>query len=336
MLKTAIIGCGGMGGMHSDCLRKLADQGREIEVVAAVDIVIEKTESVIKQHPGAKAYVCYEEMLEKEQPDLVHITTPSHLHSEMAIACFEAGCYVFSEKPMALDPVDALAMGNAADLNDKYLMIGQVIRFWDSYLYLQKAVKDQRFGKLLSLRLWRSSQAPAWGEKSWFLDQELSGRAPVDIHIHDTDFVHALLGEPETVTSRLLDDGKETSYIYSHFQYPDVEVYVEGGWVKGALPFNFGFEAIFEESVLHNHDDDLVVYETGKDPQPVDVKSEMADRAYANVSTMGPYVTENAYFLDCIENGTPPSVVTPESAMASLNIVMKEVQSAKLKKTVRV
>ncbi|MEE4194912.1 MAG: Gfo/Idh/MocA family oxidoreductase [Anaerolineae bacterium] len=336
MIRAAIVGCGGMGGMHADCLRKLADQGRKVKIVAAVDIVFEKAEALASQHPGAKAYLSLEEMLDTEQPDLVYITTPSYLHSEMAVACFEAECHVFSEKPMALDPVDALAMGNAADLSERFLMVGQVVRFWDSYRYLQQAVKNQRFGKLLSLRLWRSSQSPSWGERSWFLDEELSGRAPVDIHIHDTDFVHALLGKPEAVTSHLLDDGKETSYIYSHFQYPEVEVYVEGGWVKAPLPFNYGFEAIFAEAVLHNHNDDLIVYETGKDPQTVDVTAEIFDQVYANLPTMGPYVAEDAYFLDCIENNTPPSIVTPDSAMASLNIVFKEVQSARLKKPVRV
>lgn len=336
MIKTAIVGCGGMGGMHSDCLRKLADQGREVEVIAAVDVEIEKTQDVIQQHPDARAYPSIEAMLEIEQPDLVHITTPSYVHKDLTVTCLEAGCHVFCEKPMALNAVDALAMSNAAELEDRFLMIGQVVRFWDSYRYLQQAVEDQRFGKLLSLRLWRSGQAPDWGSRSWFLDQALSGRAPVDMHIHDTDFVQALLGKPEAVSSQLVDDGQETSYIFTHYQYPDVQVNSEGGWVKGSLPFNFGFEAIFAEAVLQNHNDDLMVYAAGKDAQKVDVKTELSDQVYTNLSTMGPYVAENDYFLTCIENNTPPAIVTPDDALASLEIVLKEVQSAWKQSAVKV
>lgn len=335
MIKVAIVGTGGMGRTHSDCLRKLADQGRAVKVIAAVDIVIEKTKPVIEQHPGAKAYASLEEMLKNENPDLVHITTPSHLHAEMATTCFDAECHVFSEKPMALNEVDALAMRNAADLSERFLMIGQVVRFWDSYRYLQQKVESNAFGKLLSLRLWRSSQSPNWGERSWFLEHELSGRAPVDFHIHDTDFIHALLGKPETVSSRLIDDGKQTSYIFTHYQYPDVEVRAEGGWVKGSLAFNFGYEAIFEEAVLNNHDDDLMLYAYEKEPQAVDVTTEISDDVHINISDMGPYVAENDYFLTCIETNTPPSIVTPDSAMASLEIVMKEVQSARTKQVVK-
>ena len=334
MIRTAIVGAGGMGRTHADCLRKLADQGREVDVIAVVDVVKEKTTAIIEQFPNAKAYTSLEEMLQAEHPDLVHITTPSYLHSSMAEACFEAECHVFSEKPMALNDVDALAMRNAADLSERFLMIGQVIRFWDSYRYLQQKLKDNSFGKLLALRLWRSSQSPSWGERSWFLDQALSGRGPVDFHIHDTDFIHALLGKPEAVNSRLIDDGKETSYIFTHYLYPGIEVRSEGGWVKGSLTFNFGYEAIFEEAVLYNHNDEVTLYEHEKEAQVVDVSTEIAEESHTNVSAMGPYVAEIDYFLTCIETNTPPTIVTPESALASIEIVMKEVESAQTKQTV--
>lgn len=336
MIKAAIVGCGGMGRMHADCLRKLADEGRQVQVVAAVDPELTRTEAILAQHPGARAYAAVYDMLKAEQPDLVHVTTPSYLHKDLTLTCLEAGCHVFCEKPMALNAVDALTMSNTAEQEDRFLMIGQVVRFWDSYRYLQQAVEDERFGKLLSLRLWRSGQAPEWGARAWFLDHELSGRAPVDMHIHDTDFVQALLGEPEAVSSQLVDDGKETSYIYTHYQYPDVQVYSEGGWVKAPLPFNFGFEAIFTEAVLHNHNDDLMVYAAGKDVQKVDVKTALSDEVYANLSTMGPYVAENDYFLRCIETHTPPAIVTPDTARGSLETVLKEVRSAQTGKVVKV
>jgi predicted dehydrogenase len=334
MIKIAIVGTGGMGRVHSDCYHSLQQQGRSLSVIAAADIVIDKTAPVLTTHPDARAYDSLEALLAAESPDMVAIATPSHLHAEMAQACLAAGAHVFCEKPMALSTADAQAVVEAASRHQRWLMIGQVVRFMDTYRYLQQKVQDGSFGALLGLRLWRSSGAPQWGERSWFLEETLSGRAPVDFHIHDTDFIVSLLGAPQAVESRLLDDGEQLSYMYTHYQYPDVEVRAEGGWVNGSLSFNFGYEAIFANAVLHNHNDDLTLYESGKEPLKVDVNTALAMDTDTNLSDLGPYVAENDYFLRCIERGEAPALVTPESALTALAVVMQEIESARLGKAV--
>lgn len=54
MIKIAIIGTGGMGRVHSDCYHDLQRQGRALSVIAAADIVIDKTAPVLTTHPGAR------------------------------------------------------------------------------------------------------------------------------------------------------------------------------------------------------------------------------------------------------------------------------------------
>ncbi|MBN2048284.1 MAG: Gfo/Idh/MocA family oxidoreductase, partial [Anaerolineaceae bacterium] len=195
-MKAAIVGTGGMGKAHSDCYAQLVEQNPELEVIAAVDIIPEKTARVTSAHPNARAYDSLEAMFAAEQPDVVHLTTPSYLHAEMAVRCLERGIHVFSEKPMALNLVDAQKMCAAAKQANRFLMIGQVIRFWPQYLYLKQLLETQTYGRLRYLNLYRFSGSPSWAERSWFLDQALSGRAPVDLHLHDTDFIHYLLGVP--------------------------------------------------------------------------------------------------------------------------------------------
>ena len=336
MIKSAIVGTGGMGRVHSDCYHALQQQGRDVSVIAAADIVIDKTAPVLTLHPDARAYDSLEALLAVESPDMVAIATPSHLHAEMAQACLAAGAHVFCEKPMALSTADARAVQESAARQQRWLMIGQVVRFMDTYRYLQQKVQDGSFGALLGLRLWRSSAAPQWGERSWFLEETLSGRAPVDFHIHDTDFIVSLLGAPQAVESRLIDDNEQLSYLYTHYHYPDVEVRAEGGWVNGPLAFNFGYEAIFAQAVLYNHNDELMLYESGKEPLKVDVNTALAMDTDTNLSDLGPYVAENDYFLRCIERGEAPALVTPESALTSLSVVMQEIESARTGRAVAV
>ena len=46
-----------------------------------------------------QCYSDYGEMLEKERPDVVHITAPPQVHLGLATMAFESGCHVLIEKP---------------------------------------------------------------------------------------------------------------------------------------------------------------------------------------------------------------------------------------------
>ena len=51
---------------------------------------------------GGRAYENLEEMLEKEQPEVLHICTPHYLHVPMAELALEKGIHVLMEKPPAI------------------------------------------------------------------------------------------------------------------------------------------------------------------------------------------------------------------------------------------
>ena len=75
-MKTAVIGVGVIGNVH---LGILLDMGITSIVICDVD------ESKTAKYPQLTSYTDYKEMLEKEQPDIVHICTPHYLHKEMVV-----------------------------------------------------------------------------------------------------------------------------------------------------------------------------------------------------------------------------------------------------------
>ncbi len=335
MLTAAIIGTGGMGGVHSKCYKTMQENGQAVTVIAAADIIPEKTAGVIETHPEARSYASLDELLANETPDIVHLTTPSDTHAALAIHCLKRGIHVFSEKPIALNLKDAQAMCDAAQASKGYLMIGQVVRFSEQYRYLKSLIENLTYGKLCSLRLYRAGQAPGWDARGWFLETERSGRAPVDLHLHDTDFLNYLFGKPQAVESHIIDDNDSLSYINTRFDYPDMDIRAEGGWVKAPLPFTFGYEAIFDEAMVVMKDDRGTLYPVNGKAQPVTPENSLTMESDTNLSDMGPYVAEIAYFHECIRKNTPPVEVTPESARLSLEIVLKEIESAKIEKKIR-
>lgn len=147
-----------------------------------------------------KTYQEYEEMLAKEDLDVVSIATPNSLHLPMALAAFEAGCHVLCEKPMALNAEQGRQMLEAARRAGKRLMIDFSFRFAPQSLALKQQVDDGVFGDIYYARtLWlRRRGMPRFG--GWFGQKALSGGGPlIDLGVHRLDLALWLMGYPKPV-----------------------------------------------------------------------------------------------------------------------------------------
>src|SRR5262245_59682647 len=103
-LKVAIVGCGKIADGHVEEIQKLPTRGR---VVAVCDREGLMAEQLAVRYAIPNWYERFEEMIEKERPDVVHITTPPRSHLPLAKASMEAGAHVYVEKPFALSAAEA-------------------------------------------------------------------------------------------------------------------------------------------------------------------------------------------------------------------------------------
>ena len=100
IFKVALVGCGSIASNH---LKALADN-ESVKVVALCDIKPERAERRRAEFaPEATIYESFDEMLEKEELDVIHIATPHYLHSPMAIAALDKNINVFLEKPICIN-----------------------------------------------------------------------------------------------------------------------------------------------------------------------------------------------------------------------------------------
>ena len=77
------------------------------------------------------------------------------------------------------------------------------------------------------------------------------------------------------------------------------------------------------------------VYTKGKSEFPKLVKDTIQAEGGGNVSSLGGYYNETKYFVECVEKGKRPTIVTPETARDSLALVAKEYQSAESGKEIK-
>ena len=337
MIRVGLIGAGFMGTMHSSVYSFLPN----VKVAAVCDLDREKAEKIAQQQ-GAKVYTDPDALLADSslKLDLVDICLPTFLHAEYACKAAASGLNVLCEKPFALDLQSVDKIISAVDEAKVKLMVGQCVRFWPEYQVLKQVATEGRFGEIQGAWFSRLSPLPTWGWENWLLDPARSGGAAFDMHIHDTDFILYLLGKPQAVFSTAIEDQYGLSHISTQYLYDKLMVTAEAGWNYPAkFPFQAKFRVVFQEAVLALEERGLIVYPgDGADPYSIEIKKDTSESSAAggNISDLGGYYNEIKYYLDCLEKGESPKVVTAQSARESVAVTVAEIESAKSGKIVSI
>lgn len=144
MIKGSIIGLGKMGLSHAAILGAHPD----VDLVAVCD-----TSSLVldafKKYSKVKTYSDYQEMLAKESPDFVLVSTPTRFHYSMVKLALEKGIHVFCEKPFSLTVKEGEELVKLA--NSKWLInqVGYHNHFIGTFRELKRLLKAGVLGELV-------------------------------------------------------------------------------------------------------------------------------------------------------------------------------------------
>lgn len=328
MLKVGLIGCGGMGKTHAGCYDELKEY---VEFAAVADLDYEKAKDVADRL-GGEIYTSGEELLANADVDIIDICLPTCLHTKFAVAAMEKGCHVFLEKPVCLNMEEAELLLKTQEKTGKKVQIGQVIRFWDEYVWLKNAVDNGTYGKVISGVFSRLSANPKWGWENWYNNPELSGSMALDLHIHDADYVRYLMGEPDKIDSRATRSADGViQQIFTTYRYGDAVINAEGCWdYPDEFPFQMTFRVKMEKATAVYDGSVLTVYpvEGGKFTPEIQVKFAQNEDIGINVSNQGGYYNELKYFIKCVEKNQPVKIAPLSEAIKSTALVFEEIKLA--------
>jgi len=331
ILRVGICGLGSMGMHHAMSLVRHPG----VRLVAGADMEKKNRDRAARELKIDRLYRDGRELIRKEKPDVLWVCAPTYLHRELTCMGLAAGMHVFCEKPMAGTLRECEAMIRAEQASGKFLMIGQVLRFWPEYLFLKETVSDGRYGKLQTLSLLRMGGVST-GFQGWFLDEMRGGSQIFDRHIHDTDAVLWICGKPASVRVSADVRDRQTAggavHSFTEYEFPGGPlVHAEGSAdMPAGYPFTARYHAVFERACVEFDSrcrETLTVYD-GKEvfhpelPHPAEDES-----SGLNISSVGPYMLEQRHFLDCVRKGVPPDRVTPESAMETIRTAKAEMRS---------
>lgn len=226
-VKVLIAGIGNMGRSHALACHN--HPGFEVTgLVNRSEPVLPKELSQLAIHKQ------FHQALYSVDCDAVSINTYSDSHAEYAIAALDAGKHVFLEKPMATSVADARRVVQAAQSNNRKLVVGYILRHHPSWVRLIDEARVLGGPYVFRLNLNQQSS-----EATWQTHQQLmqSTSPIVDCGVHYVDVMCQITDSMPTHVSgmglRLSDELPENMYNYGHFQvrFADQSVgWYEAGW----------------------------------------------------------------------------------------------------------
>lgn len=209
MKKAAVIGLGTIAPIHLDAIAR----NPEIELVGVCDI----DEATRQNAPaGVPFFTDYKEMIASVRPDCVHLCLPHDLHYPVAKDAVELGCHVFTEKPLAISPEQALEFARLeADHPERKIGVCLQNRLNETTETLKAILDSGEYGAVVGAR----GIVPWFRAKSYYDTQPWRGTwehagsgTMMNQSVHTLDLLYYLCGPIKTLhgtVAQLLDYGIE-------------------------------------------------------------------------------------------------------------------------------
>jgi predicted dehydrogenase len=226
-IRVGLIGCGGRGtGAAVDC----ANASPDVVIAAMGDVFRDQLEwsaGQLKEKLAADrltvtpetsfvGFDAYEKVLATDV-DLVILATPPFFRPAQLRAAVEAGKHIFTEKPVAVDPVgvrSVIATSKLAASKGLAIVAGTQRRHQAHYLEIMKRVHGGDIGEIVAGQcywnmgaLWVERAAMNWARRivekwsdmewqirNWLFTGWCSGDHIVEQHVHNLDVMNWALG----------------------------------------------------------------------------------------------------------------------------------------------
>jgi predicted dehydrogenase len=214
-INVALIGYQFMGKAHSNAFRQVRRffPGKlepRLKVICGRNRAA--LEAAASQFGWEEIETDWRRVMERDDIDVVDISTPGNLHHPMALAAAAAGKHIICEKPLANTLADAQEMLRAVKKAGVVHMVMHNYRKIPAVAYLKHWVEEGKLGKIYHyhgayLQDWiMSPDFPL----VWRLDKKIAGSGALgDIGSHAIDFAQYLNGPILTVVSQMTTFIKE-------------------------------------------------------------------------------------------------------------------------------
>lgn len=247
MLHVAIIGAGAISSVH---MKAFLEFPNRCNIVALCDVFPEKAKQLKERfNLSADVYDSTNDLLRRNDIDLISICTPPYTHAEIAIDALNSGKHVLVEKPMASSLEECDAMNAAADRSNKILSIVAQNRFTSPMMKLKHVLDTKLMGPIVHTQIdsywWRGhSYYDLWWRGTW---EKEGGGCTLNHAVHHIDIFQWMNGMPSEVTAVTSNTSHDNAEV------EDLSIAI-GKYDDGGL-------AQITSSVVHHGEEQQVVFQ---------------------------------------------------------------------------
>lgn len=188
-----LVGPGFIATHHLDAVRRVGG----VDIVGIAGSSHASAKKRARELDAGRAYASYQELLADPAVQVVHNTTPNHLHKEVSLAALRAGKHVISDKPLASNAQDSLELYQAA----RKAGVANVVTFnYRAHALVQQARAMIAKGRLGATVFVHGCYLQDWltdeHTYSWRLDPQQGGASSAlgDIGSHWCDLAEHVTG----------------------------------------------------------------------------------------------------------------------------------------------
>jgi len=189
---AAVVGTGFIGPVHVEALQRAG-----VVVRGVLGSSLDKSQRVADQYGIERAYSSLRELLDDEQLDVVHITSPNRFHYDQMMACLDAGKHVLCEKPLAMNSQESLALVDKAKQSGLHTAVNYNVRYYPMCIEAREQVRLGHLGDAFHIT---GSYVQDWLHQitdfNWRVLASEGGplRAVADIGTHWLDLIQSISG----------------------------------------------------------------------------------------------------------------------------------------------
>lgn len=202
-IKVGFIGLGRMGITHLSIL----NSNPKVNISSASDPSKVLNIFFKKYFESIKLYSNYKELISKERPDAILVSTPPNIHNEIIRDAIENKINVFAEKPFTLSYNESSELAADAEQAGIINQVGYVNRFNDMFLKAKEIVENKVIGKIIRFKseMFSYTISKEDSGEGWRGSEESGGGCLNEMGSHAIDLVNYIIGVPDYVSGSMLN-----------------------------------------------------------------------------------------------------------------------------------
>lgn len=196
-IRTAVLGAGFMGKVHTEAIRRLGN----VEIAALAAATEEEARSFGNAYGIERTTSDWQGLLADPAIDAVHICTPNSLHFPMSKAALQAGKAVLCEKPLTMSAAEAKELVDLAAASKLANCVNHNLRYYPVVQHVRQMIAAGDLGDVLIVQ---GTYFQDWllydTDYNWRVERAANGalRAMGDIGSHWMDMIQHLTGQKIT------------------------------------------------------------------------------------------------------------------------------------------